>query len=476
MGNSPSAPAAFESCVRSALPASAISVPTDLLYHTTAVKPYNLAYDITPIAVVRPSTTEEVSKVVKCASDSGIKVQPRSGGHSYGDYSIGGQDGSFVIDLVHFQKFEYDRSTGQATIGSGTLLGDLTNRLQNVGRAMAYGLCPQVGIGGHATIGGLGPLSRQWGSMLDQVVEAQVVLANGTVVRTSTSQSPELFFCRLKAVKGAAASFGVVTEFKVNTHPQPNEVTQYTYKIEVGSHRELAGYFQTWQAFISQPDLSRKFASQFIAYELGLIIQGAYYGPRSEFDALKFDERVTSNKSALSVTVSDWLGSVVAFAAQEAINLVGALDVSFYSKSLAIQDDTLMSNGTIQSLFNLFDTADKGSLAWFVIFDLAGGATNDVPLDATSYPHRNVLYFLQSYIVGIPFITNTSRNFLNDINGVVESGMPNANLGAYAGYVDPFLADSQSKYWGSNYPRLRKIKREVDPGDTFRNPQSVAPA
>ncbi|KAL0565428.1 hypothetical protein V5O48_016592, partial [Marasmius crinis-equi] len=147
MGNSPSTPTAFESCLNSALPASAISVPGDLFYHSFAVKPYNLAYDdITPAAVVRPKTTEEVSRVVRCATDNAIKVQARSGGHSYGDYSIGGQSGSLIVDMVNFQQFSYDRTTERAIIGSGTLLGDLTQRLHDAapeGRAMGHGLCPQ---------------------------------------------------------------------------------------------------------------------------------------------------------------------------------------------------------------------------------------------------------------------------------------------------------------------------------------------
>ena len=84
-----------------------------------------------------------------------------------------------------------DNSTWQATIGGGTLLGDVTKRLhENGNRAMAHGTCPQVGIGGHATIGGLGPSSRMWGSALDHVEEVEVVLANSTVVRATETEKP----------------------------------------------------------------------------------------------------------------------------------------------------------------------------------------------------------------------------------------------------------------------------------------------
>jgi FAD/FMN-containing dehydrogenase len=74
-------------------------------------------------------------------------------------------------------------------------LEQVTNGLFDQGkRAIAHGTCPQVGIGGHATIGGQGPLSRMWGLTLDHVLEMEVVLADGTITRASKSQNSDLFF------------------------------------------------------------------------------------------------------------------------------------------------------------------------------------------------------------------------------------------------------------------------------------------
>lgn len=117
-----------------------------------------------------------------------------------------------------------DESTYTATLGSGLRLDDVTHKLYGAGkRAMAHGVCPQVGSGGHFTIGGLGPTSRQWGSSLDHIEEAEVVLANSSIVRASDKQYQDVFF----AIKGAAASFGIVTEFKVRTEPAPGLGVQY---------------------------------------------------------------------------------------------------------------------------------------------------------------------------------------------------------------------------------------------------------
>lgn len=147
MGNSPSSQ--LVSCLTNALSRADISLSQDPFYQLSAVKPYNTAFSITPAAVTRPRSADEVAAVVKCAADEGLKVQPRSGGHSFADYCIGGKDGAVVVDLTHFQQFSMDTTSWYATIGGGTLLGDVTQRLHDHGgRAMAHGTCPQVSARG----------------------------------------------------------------------------------------------------------------------------------------------------------------------------------------------------------------------------------------------------------------------------------------------------------------------------------------
>jgi FAD/FMN-containing dehydrogenase len=146
-----------------------------------------------------------------------------------------------VVDLKNLQQFSMDNSTWTATIGGRTLLNDVTKRLHSTGgRAMGHGTCPQVGIGGHATIGGLGPTSRMCGSALDHVQEVQVVLANSSIIRASETENPDVLF----AMKGAVASFGVITEFKVRTEPEPGEVVQYNYSFNLDSTAEKAAVFK----------------------------------------------------------------------------------------------------------------------------------------------------------------------------------------------------------------------------------------
>jgi hypothetical protein len=460
--------------------------PSKFAYQLEDVRPYNLTIPVKPAAVTYPKTAAQVAAIVKVAVDAGLKVQPRSGGHSYANYckhlpqiskiytnhsGIGGVDGAVVIDLRHLQHFQMDRTTWKAKVGAGTLLGDLTKRMHDAGnRAMAHGTCPQVGIGGHATIGGLGPSSRLWGAALDHVEEVEVVLADSRIVRASATENPDIFW----AIKGAGASFGIVTEFVVRTEPEPGECVNYSYSFTVGSYATLAATFKTWQKFVSDPDLTRKFASEVIISELGMIISGTFFGSQAEFNKLEMSKKFPGYKDHHTLVFKDWLGLAAHWGETVALRLAGGLAAPLVSKSLTFNGADLIPDKAVDRLFAYLDRVDKGTLVWFIIFDLAGGAVNDVAQDATSYAHRDALFYLQSYAVGIGKVKSKTKNFLTGVNTTIRDGMPGGqDFGAYPGYVDPTLVNGPLSYWRTNLPRLQQIKSQVDPRDVFHNPQSV---
>ncbi|KAH8674324.1 hypothetical protein BX600DRAFT_509502 [Xylariales sp. PMI_506] len=444
-----------------------VDYPSDILYQPLWVDPYNLDIPVTPVAVTRPETSDDVSAFIKCAVANDVKVQPKSGGHSYANYGLGGTDGALVLDMRNFQQFSMDDTTWQATIGGGTLLSDVTDRLHdNGGRAIAHGTCPGVGIGGHATIGGLGPSSRMWGSCLDHVLEVEVVTADGTIQRASETENSDLFF----ALKGAGAGFGVITEFVVKTHPEPGSVVQYSYSLSFGSHAEMADVFQQWQTLISDPTLDRRFGSEIVMHELGIVITGTFYGTQEEYEATGIPDKIPQG-GTVSVVVDDWL-AVIANLAEEAALYLSDTRSEFTAKSLAFREDELLSADGIQTMMQYLDDTDAGTLIWFLIFDVSGGAISDIPMNATAYAHRDKIMFCQGYGIGIPTLTQTTKDFMSGLISTIE-GSVGTNLTSYPGYVDPTLPDGPLAYWGPNLPQLQLIKSKWDPSDLFHNPQSV---
>lgn len=115
---------------------------------------YNSRLTYKPAYMILPTTTAHIASAVGCAKSFGVKVQAKSGGHSYASFGMGGQDGSLIISLVNFQGISVD-GAGVASVGAGVRLGNLAVGIFNQGgRALPHGLCPAVGIGGHASHGG----------------------------------------------------------------------------------------------------------------------------------------------------------------------------------------------------------------------------------------------------------------------------------------------------------------------------------
>lgn len=384
---------------------------------------------------------------------------------------LGGTDGAVVVDLAEFQQFSMDPDAHIATVGAGTLLGDLQTRLYNAGnRAVAHGTCPQVGVGGHFTIGGLGPMSREWGTALDHIVEVEVVLANSTIVRASNTQHQDVLF----AIKGAAASFGIVTEFKLQTHPAPTQAIQYSFTWNLGGTAEKAKMFKDWQKLIFSPNISRRFTSELVISGAGIVVSGSFLGTPDEWHALELERHFPPSSSGNVVTLSGALGMLSNAGEQLMQQVAGGIPASFYAKSMSFGPENFITDDGVDAMFKYIDTAQKGTPLWFMIFDLEGGAVNDVPVDATAYAHRNAIMWMQSYAINLlgP-VSTTTINFLDGFNDVIASSRPAALYGTYPGYVDPFLTDPGSAYWGSNLPKLRQIKTDIDPMDVFHNPQSV---
>ena len=468
-----------------------VAFPTTANHSSIIVNPYNLDVSAVPAAVTFPRTTKQVAAVVQCAVNSGLKVQPKSGGHSYGNYGMkifehgnlmakrlgtdattGSTTGEVSVDLRNFQNFSMDASTQIATVGSGLLLGNITELLYNSGqRFIPHGTCPLVGIGGHGTVGGAGPPSRHVGLTIDHIEEVEIVLANATVVRASQKHNPDLFF----AVRGAGASYGIVTEFKFRTEPSPPQTINYVYSWNATDAATRAKIFSSWQKWISNP-LPRQLSSTLTVNPSIVLMAGAYFGSQEAFDALRIPDAFPPISSTNTQLFTNFLALNQLWGSQ--IQQSGIADPSyFYAKSLGFSRQTRMPDRVIKQVFNYLANATTDAQFWALNFEVGLGAISDVPSSATANPHRDTLFFMLSYARTQGKVSKTTTTFLDELNRVAKRGAPSAIYGEYAGYVDPKEDNGQARrnYWGANLERLMKIKADVDAGDVFHNQQSVLP-
>ena len=467
-----------------------ITIPGDDLY-TNESYAFNIRLQYKPAAVALPATPDDVSAAVICAKDNGVKVQAKGGGHSYTSYSSGGQNGSLVLSMEKFGNVTLD-SNYVAAVGAGQRLGNMALAIYNQShRALPHGSCPGVGIGGHATHGGYNYPSRKWGLTLDTIVGLDVVLANGSFVRASEDESPDLFY----ALRGAADSFGIITTFYLQTQPAPDSIVYWHYDLDPsvlnGSGVAAADALAHIQDFalnstVMCDDLG--FGVHIAPGALG--ITGIYYGSQDDYvNYIKPELLRTLPPSNETLETVDWPTLLDLFAGYQGpvsqpLGPAYPQHDDFYANSLLSPQASPITHDAWVKYFQYIIQNQNlgGNSTWYSIIDLYGGPgslINKVAPDATSFPHRSSLFSFQHYSYtgdySDPFPSNIIP-FTQGLNDVLPNAMPNVEWPSYINYIDSQLtaAEAHAVYFGNEtYSRLLSIKNEVDPTRVFWNPQAV---
>ncbi|MGY2061885.1 FAD-binding oxidoreductase, partial [Nocardia gipuzkoensis] len=183
------------------------------------------------------------------AREAGVtQLAIRSGGHSFEGAGLGGRDGrAVVIDMVEMDEISIDRDARTATVGGGTLTGNLmVAAFQQGGLMLPTGECIAVGMGGQIQCGGYGHYSRTYGILTDRLVRAEMVLADGSVVTVDEHHNPDLFW----AIRGSGTgSFGVITSLTVALNKAPAAPANFFIKYPLTDAASFVSTFKAMQQY-----------------------------------------------------------------------------------------------------------------------------------------------------------------------------------------------------------------------------------
>ncbi|KAG0222271.1 hypothetical protein BGW42_006746 [Actinomortierella wolfii] len=415
---------------------STLITPSSPTYDTQRLG-YDRNFDFRPIAIYYPATNADAAAAIQCAAAFNIPVAPRSGGHSYEGYSVGGKDGSLVIDLAYLQQFSLDPVTGIATVGGGTRLGPLYSRLWDVGQYLiSSGVCPSVGIGGIALGGGIGFGARKYGMTTQNVVGMTMIDAKGDILKVSKSSNHDLFW----ALRGAGGgSFGLVTEFQIQAYKAPPNVVVFYLIYNWQRYREAIHSFASWGKTVTD-DL-------YISISEGSWHQAAVLGAFN----------VSLDKPDLTVKRFHRGRSLV------------------YRKPMSTEELDIINN------YLHTTPMPKGANERYITFEQWGGKINRPNASPAVFDyHRGVIFSVQSGVIWdapndepgheCAECLQWSTDFAREMQRAYSSSTV---LEAYQNYMERDLPDALHAYYGDNLPRLMTIKKRVDPKNVFSFPQSI---
>ncbi len=451
-----------------------VVTPGDAGYDRSRVL-YNTRFDaVRPRAVVFCESLLDVERTVRWARKHKVRIVPRSGGHSYGGYST---TTGVIVDVSRINRISVD-ARHRAGIGAGARLIDVYDQLWQRRLTVPAGTCPTVGIAGLATGGGIGFAARKFGLTCDNLLEARVVLANGTAVTCNAQEHSDLYWA-LRG--GGGGSFGIVTRLVFRTHPV-NMVSTYSLEWPWADARRVVAAWQRLAPHAPDGLFSVLNLNAAGGGSPRITSAGQFFGTAERLRALVQPLANAGSPTRFTVTTRTYMdaarmwagcGGTIAECHLPPQGLLGRS--TFKGKSGYVNRGKPLSARGVDALVRQIESRKSaGPGSGIVLLDSYGGAINRVPKAATAFVHRDALFSLQ-YLAywsasDPPAVAAANLRWLRAFRGAMR---PFASAFAYQNYIDPELQNWRRAYYGSNFDRLVAVKRRYDPDNVFRFAQSI---
>ncbi len=426
---------------------------------------WNAMIDRRPALIARCAGVADVMRSIAFARKHGLLLAVRSCGHNIAGNAI--CDGGLVIDLSQMKSVRVDPNTRRAYVEPGVTLGDFDHEAQAFGLATALGINSTTGVAGLTLGGGFGWLSRKYGMTIDNLVAADVVTADGQLVRASADENPDLFW----GIRGGGGNFGVVTSFEFRLHPVGPEVlaglivfpleqaksvlTKYREYVET-----IPDEMNVWAVLRKAPPLP------FLPAEVHgteVIVLAVFYA--GDLDA---GAQLVEPLRQFGNPHGEHLGPVPYAAWQQAFDPLLTPGARNYWKS---HNFTELSDGAIDSLIEYAGKLPSPQCEIFV--GLIGGEASRVSPDAAAYAHRETKFVLNVH--GRWEEAGEDERCISWAREFFSSTAPFATGTVYVNFLTEEETDRIGAAYGTNHSRMVELKRKFDPQNLFRLNQNIRP-
>jgi FAD/FMN-containing dehydrogenase len=428
---------------------------------------YNAMIDRKPAAIARVADVADVIACVRSAREHGLLLSVRGGGHNAA--GLGVADGALVVDLSGLRSTTVDPVARTVRVDGGCTWADVDHATCAFGMATPSGFIGTTGVGGLTLGGGTGYLTRRFGLTIDNLLSADVVLADGSFVRASAESHPDLFW----ALRGGGGNFGVVTSFVFRCHDigenadviagpvfydldDMGEVMRWYRELLPSLPEELNG----WLGVLAVPP-AEPFPEALWSRTVCAILW-CYTGPHADADQVLAPVREFGSPLLVGLDTMPFAGLQTAF---DALFPPGH---QWYWRADFVRD---ISDEAIEVHRRFGERLPTGQSTMH-LYPIDGAAAR-VGADETAFAYRDGGW--NGVIVGVDpdpanaeLITSWTREYGDELH-------PTTAGAAYVNFMMDEGADRVRASYGDNFPRLQEVKRRYDPDNLFRVNQNIPP-
>lgn len=438
-----------------------ITFPNDTNYDE-ARKVYNGMINKFPGMLVRCVDVADVISCVNFGRNQNILTAVRGGGHNGGGLGI--CDDGMVIDLSGLKFVRVDTSNSTVRVGGGNIWGEVDHATHPFGLAVPAGIISTTGVGGLTLGGGVGHLSRKYGLTIDNLLEADMVLANGSVVTVNKNQHTDLFW----AIRGGGGNFGIVTSFKFQAYPvktviggptlfpieRTEEIMEWYHEFLLNSPDDLNGFIAT-MIIPGAPFPDFLHGNQYCG------IVWCYTGDKEKFEELFKPVRDLN-------PVFDHVGEMPYPSIQTLFDGLMPPGLQWYWRADFFND----LGPEIRAQHLKFGSNIPTPLSQMHLYPISGAASR-AGAEETPWAYRDANY--AGVIVGVDpdpanaeKITTWCKDYYNALH-------PYSSGGAYSNFMMDEGQERVKASYKHNYERLTQIKAKYDPTNFFRVNQNIKP-
>lgn len=425
-------------------------------------KVYNGMIDKRPGLFAMCVDVADVMASVNFGRENNVLMAVRGGGHNGG--GLGLCDDGLVIDLSGLKSVRVDTSNNTVRVGGGNLWGEVDHATHPFGLAIPAGIISTTGVGGLTLGGGVGHLSRKYGLTIDNLLEADMVLADGSFVTVNKDQYPDLFW----AIRGGGGNFGIVTSFKFQAHPvktviggptlwpieKTEEIMEWYHDFLLNAPDELNGFIATM--VIPGPPFP-----DFLHNKQFCGIVWCYAGDPDKFKEL-FQPVLDK------APVFEHVGEMPYPSIQTMFDGLMPHGLQWYWRA----DFFTELGPEIRAQHLKFGSKIPTPLSQMHLYPISGAASR-VGAEETPWAYRDANY--AGVIVGVDPDPSNAGKITDWCKAYWEGLHPYSSGGAYSNFL---MEEGQERVQASykhNYERLVTIKQTYDPNNVFRVNQNIKP-